>query len=499
MNKYNLKNMKKIVFFCSICLLLTVSFISCSKNDNLVSNVSQDIEVQDFVWKGMNSWYNWQSNVANLANTKDNNQDNYVSYLNGYSTPESLFNSLLFDAGNTDRFSWFIEDYVVQNNAFQGITTSFGFRLQAVSTNNNGDIIFYVRYVAPNSPASNAGIKRGDIINALNGVVLNENNYNNVVSELYNETLTLSFVSENAGILTPIEDKTITAVELSQNPVYFKTVFNNVNGKKVGYLVYNSFRSSYNDELNAAFSYFKSEGIDELILDLRLNGGGSVLTSAYLASMIYSNAGNDIFAELKFNSKHTSEDGFYYFDDTLETFNASGNKTGDEVINRLTTINQLYVLTSSSTASASEMIINGLKPFIPVKVVGSTTYGKNVGSITLYDSPSSGYTDVASANTNHLNAMQPIVFQIYNKSGQSDYTQGFVPDIEVKEFQFWNAILPFGDENEVILKAALDNIRGLTSKSVKAYKFKNLKKFEVLELENKFEKEMYINRDFFKQ
>ncbi|WP_372792463.1 S41 family peptidase [Lutibacter sp.] len=488
--------MKKVSFYFSICLMVIIGAISCTKNNDGIFEVPQNIEIQDFVWKGMNSWYNWQSSVTNLADSKDNNQNNYVSYLNGYSTPRSLFESLLFDPGNTDRFSWFIEDYVEQNNAFQGVSTSFGFRLQAVPINDSGDIIFYVRYVAPNSAASNAEIKRGDIINALNGIVLNENNYNNTVNELYNETLTLSFVSENAGILTSIEDKTITATELSENPVYFKTVFNDINGKKVGYLVYNSFRSSYNDELNAAFSYFQGENIDELILDLRLNGGGSVLTSAYLASMIYNNAGNDIFAELKFNNKHSSESGNYYFDNSLDVYDVNGDKTGEETINRLTTINQLYVLTSHSTASASEMIINGLKAFIPVKVIGTTTYGKNVGSITLYDSPSSDYTNLSSANSNHLNAMQPIVFQIYNKSGQSDYTQGFEPDIVVKEYDFWNAILPFGDENEVVLKAALDNIRGISTKSTSTLKYKSIKVLDVPQLENKFEKEMYIDASF---
>jgi C-terminal processing protease CtpA/Prc len=410
---------------------------------------------------------------------------------------ESLFESLLYNPGTSDRFSWFIEDYVVQNNAFQGISVSFGFRLQAVSINDSGDIIFYVRYVAPNSAASGAGIKRGDIINALNGEVLNESNYSSVVANLSNETVTLSFVSENEGTLTFIEDKTITATQLSENPVHFSTVFNDVDGKKVGYLVYNSFRSSYNDELNEVFSYFQNEGITELILDLRLNGGGSVLTSAYLASMIYKDANNDIFAELRFNEKHLNENGYYNFDDSLDVYDVSGAKTGEETINRLNTINQLYVLTSSSTASASEMVINGLKSFIPVKVVGSTTYGKNVGSITLYDSPSSQYTSLSSANPDHLNAMQPIVFQIYNKTGQSDYTLGFVPDIEVKEYQFWNTILPFGDENEVVLKAALDDIRGLSGKPQFISQYKNVKKFNVTELEQKFEKEMYIDAAFF--
>ena len=93
--------------------------------------------------------------------------------------------------------------------------------------------------------------------------------------------------------------------------------------------------------------------------------------------------------------------------------------------------------------------------------------------------------------------MQPIVFQIYNKLGQSDYTQGFVPDIEVKEYQFWNNILPFGDENEVVLKAALDDIRGVTAKSLPSTLYKNMKELEVLQLEKRFDKEMYIDHDFF--
>ena len=234
------------------------------------------------------------------------------------------------------------------------------------------------------------------------------------------------------------------------------------------------------------------------MLDLRLNGGGLVSTTAYLASMIYGPAATDIFAELRFNSKHTDQNGTYEFANTLNVYDVNGDKTGTEAINRLNTLSQLYVLASGSTASASEMIINGLKAFIPVKVIGTTTYGKNVGSRTLYDSPSSDFTNENSANTTHLNAMQPIVFQIYNKLGQSDYTQGFPPDIEVKEWTFWNNILPFGDENEVVLKTALDDIRGVAAKSVSTSLFKNMKVLDVSQLENRFEKEMYIDDDFFK-
>ena len=490
------KCMNKILLYA--VSLISVLMMGCI-NDVLETPVTPENEINDFVWQGMNSWYNWQSNVTDLADTKDDNQFEYNAFLNGYSEPEDLFDALLYDKGNTDRFSWIVDDYIVLNNAFQGISVSFGMRLQAVIINANDDIIFYVRYVAPDSPASDAGIKRGDIINALDGVILNNSTYSTTVSKLDNETVTFSFVSEDGGILTPIEDKTITAIELNEDPVHFKKVFDDINGKKVGYLVYNGFRSSYNDELNEAFAFFQAEGVNELVLDLRLNGGGSVLTSAYLASMIYANAGNEVFAQLNFNQKHSNENDNYNFENTLNIYNVSGNKTGEEPINRLNMIDRLYVLTSGSTASASEMIINGLKAFIPVIVIGTTTYGKNVGSITLYDSPSSDYTKESTANASHLYAMQPIVFQIFNKLGQSDYTQGFTPDIEVKEYQFWNNILPFGDENEVVLKAALDNIRGVSAKSWPTSKYKNMKVLEVKSLKNKFDKEMYLEQDHFQK
>jgi C-terminal processing protease CtpA/Prc len=492
--------MNKIKYLIVAFVLLTTLLISCDKEDDISDPKTEEVvlnePISNFVWKAMSSWYNWKDAVPNLADTKDDDVNAYYTFLNGYGSPEQLFDALLYDAGNTDRFSWFIEDYVEQEKAFQGISKTFGFRSQAVKINNT-DIIFYVRYVAKNSPASQAGIERGAIFNAINGAVVTDSNYDNVIGGLYEDTVTLSFVSESGGVLTSVGNKTLTAVELSEDPVYLTKVFDNINGKKVGYLVYNGFRSSYNDELNDAFALFKSAGISELILDLRINGGGSVETSAFLASMIYKNANTETFAELKFNSKHSNENGEYNFSNTLNVYNVNGTKESTQAINRLTGINQLYVLTSSSTASASEMIINGLKPFITVKTVGTTTYGKNVGSITLYDSPNSDYTSQASAKTYHKNAMQPIVFQIFNKLGQSDYTQGFPPTIEIKEWNYWNTILPYGDENEVVLKKALDDIRGFSSKADIKPASEFAKALDMKNLDNKFEKEMYIKEDFF--
>lgn len=496
--------MKKLNYLFTSILFISILFISCNKDDNdpkpepVVEGVTLNDPINDFVWKAMNSWYNWKDQVPNLADSKKNDSDAYNTYLNGYTSSESLFNSLLYDKGNTDRFSWFIEDYVEQQKAFQGVTTTTGIRRSTPIKISDTEIIIYAAFVSEGSPADIAGVKRGDIINAIDGEVMNLDNYASVINKLYNgNTIVVTTSKLVNDVLVKVQDFTVTPVEVSDNPIYLTKVFSDINGKKVGYLVYNGFRSSFNDELNAAFATFKNEGVTELVLDLRINGGGSVLTSAYLASMIFKNAGTDTFAELRFNTKHSNENGKYYFDNNLIIYDVNGLKTGEETINRLSGINQLYVLTSGSTASASEMIINGLKPFIPVKIIGETTYGKNVGSITLYDSPSSDYTSSTSANSKHLYAMQPIVFQIYNKLGQSDYTNGFVPTTVVEEYKFWRNILPFGDENEALLKVALDDIRGLTSKSNLKISNDALKLNEDHIIEKRFEKEMYLEEDFF--
>jgi C-terminal processing protease CtpA/Prc len=489
-----MKNIKSLLLISLISLIATSCFED--SDDITTSESEQTEELNDFVWQGMNSWYYWQTEVPNLDDTKDDDNETYVDYLSQYDTPEDLFNSLIYQSGDVDRFSWFIDDYIEQEQAFQGITTSFGLRFEGVQINADGDVIIYIRYVTDNSPASEANIERGDIINAINGTVLTTSTYSSAVSGLYDDQVTLSFVSEEDGDLTAIEDKTITAAVVSANPVYLTKVFSDIDGKKVGYLVYNSFSSSYNDELNDAFGFLKDENIDELILDLRLNGGGSVETSAYLASMIYAGADTGRFAELIFNDKHDNENSYYNFENTLNVYNTDGDKTGEQAINRLSTISQLYVLTSDNTASASEMIINGLTPYIPVKLVGSTTYGKNVGSITLYDSPSSDYLNRSTANSSHLNAMQPIVFQIFNKNGESDYTDGFSPNVtEIFEYEYWNNTLAFGDENEAILKAALDDIRGDSGRSIFT-KQSSSTRLETPYSNNKFENEMYINSDF---
>ena len=128
-----------------------------------------------------------------------------------------------------------------------------------------------------------------------------------------------------------------------------------------------------------------------------------------------------------------------------------------------------------------------------VKLIGTQTEGKNVGSITLYDSPDTDFLDKDFANANHKYAMQPICIQAFNKNGESDFIQGFVPDIEVDDTFNWNDILPFGDRNEAMLKVALDDIEGVVSKQTLSKYQLQAKEIKMSLPEHRFENEMYFN------
>lgn len=485
--------MKKIVL--TTLSLLTLLFVNCDKNadDPKEPTVELNNKINDFVWRGMNKHYYWQKDIANLADTKNDVQSDYNTYLNGFNDPEGLFESLLYQQGTTDRFSWFIDDYRASDEARRGINDAFGFEfsLARVSQNSN-DVIGYVTYVVPNSSASDANMKRGDVFNVFNGVTLNLDNYS-VVNKYYtDDNISMKFATiQNGSIVSNGEEANLTIRQVVENPVHYSSIIN-IAGKKVGYLVYNGFKYTFHNELNDVFGTFKSEGINELVLDLRYNGGGTVLTSAYLSSMIYAGATeNEIFAKLIYNSKNSDENSAYPFFDEANIYNIDGDRTGSVPLNRLNTLNRIYVIISDDTASASEMVINGLRAYMGesnVILIGSTTYGKNVGSFTVYDSPDFTSSNI---NTAHTKAIQPITFKIFNKLDQSDYTLGFEPNIP--QIEYVSDMKPFGDLNEPLLKRALDNISGAVSKAseIKEPKLKSEKVFNSAD-KRQFSKEMYI-------
>ena len=466
-------------------LFLTLVFISCSRDDNNdTGSTTKPDEINNFVWKAMNSWYYWQPNVPNLADSFDDNQTTYANFLKG-KTPDKLFYSLLYQRGTIDIFSWIENNNeVVYSSKIAEVEKSGGFDIGIYPKDNtNTTAVALVNYVVPNSPAALAGLKRGDVITKVNGSPLTLNNsdllYNNQVTVTLAATVQLT----STGLITT--DKTssisITQADIDENPIayYEKKVYGT---KNIGYLVFNAFKADYNDELNAAFAQMKADGINELVLDLRYNGGGSLETAVALAGMINDSYSGSPYVFLDFNNKHNSEDGFDYLSNQMNTYSLVNNrpeKSGTETINSLN-LTKVYVLVNFQTASASELTVQCLKKYVNVVTIGYNTVGKFVGSITLYDSPAQDYTSYTNRNTKHNWQLQPITFSYYNKD--KDVNPEFItPDYEINPYSIFNNLTAFGDVRDPFLKKALELITGqsfrMGNTSTSSFENKNLQKF----------------------
>ncbi len=431
--------------------------ISCSTDaDDVgptppVPGEERNLVVENFIYRGMNEFYLYKADVPVLADNYFSSQTERNDFLDNYASPEDLFYDGLTSTSPKDKFSFLVEDYVVLENIFSGISTTNGMSFGLVRYCESCDIFGYVRYVLPGTSAEAQGIKRGDIFNKIDGQQFTGSNLNDLFAP---ETYTLSLATLNGSSITPTGvTVTLTKQEYTTNPVLVSKTLD-VDGKKVGYLLYTSFTGDFDSELNAAFGEFQADGVTELVLDLRYNGGGSVRTATDLASMITGQFAGEIFMKEVWNAKYQA-----YFESTpalqerlLNKFNTT-LKTG-EAINSLN-LGTVYVLTTKRSASASELVINGLTPYIDVVQIGETTTGKFQASVTLYDSQNFGREN---ANTTHTYAIQPLVLKSVNSAGVSDYINGLDPDYAISED--YQNLGQLGDPNEPFLKLALDVILG---------------------------------------
>ncbi|MBL7473144.1 S41 family peptidase [Robertkochia sediminum] len=428
-------------------IFFLISIFSCSDQDDDIFVPDPNLEVQDFIWKGLNLYYYWQDDVADLQDDRFTSQDAYQEFLGGYPNPEDLFDHLL---SPEDRFSFITDDYIELQDAREGNFDSNGMAFGLIGYNDSNKVNGYVRYVLPGSDAEQKGITRGDLFTGVNGTPLNRDNYFDLLFGPDSRQYILDMGAYNTANEIVANGETVTLVKTptTENPVFITKTISLANGVTAGYLMYNRFTASFDRELNAAFGDLKSQGATELILDLRYNPGGSVNTSANLASMITGQFDNQLFTKLRYNSKIEAT-----LSDAATNYNFRNTLSG-QAINSLM-LTRLYVITTARTASASELIINGLDPYIEVIQVGDVTTGKNEASITLYDSPSFRFNDEG-LNPNHTWAMQPLVSKNENSIGFSDYTSGFTPEAPLKE-DFRNLGV-LGSTTEPLLAKALQQI-----------------------------------------
>jgi hypothetical protein len=220
--------------------------------------------------------------------------------------------------------------------------------------------------------------------------------------------------------------------------------------------MYNGFTSTYDTQLNNAFSSFQNANISDLVIDLRYNGGGSVNTARILSSLIAGQLNGQLFIKQRWNAKVQPQ----LSDNQLNRYFTNTNSDGASL--NSVQLNTVYILTTRSTASASELIINALDPYINVVQIGTTTRGKNEFSITLVDDPGNSYVYNSNRegfiNPENSYAMQPLVGRNENSVGFLDYTEGFTPETILAEDLNNMGIL--GDINEPLLAEALSQISG---------------------------------------
>ncbi len=431
--------MRKSIFFG----ILSVAALLVSCREKVVDPVGTvpDTEVNAWILDNMKTWYFWNDKLPASPNANQKPQDFFSSLLYRY-------DATLRPDG--DRFSWLQESADELKASLSGETTSPGLEFRLIRYTSTGEDIFgVVTYAVKGSPAEKAGFKRGDYFTHVNGQKLMLSNYSSL---LYTgtdaKTFTMGTLNAENTVVSSAVTRSVAVSVIQSNPVYFDTTY--VRGdKRVGYLVYHQFIpgpngssvKTFDQELEKVFANFKTKGVNELIVDFRYNRGGYVSSATQIASLIAKGVTtNDVFFYKEYNKIVTpdleKEYGKSFFQDNFvsKSQNLGGN------------LSRVFFLTSTSTASASELVINGLKPFMPIFMVGGKTTGKNVGSITLSDDKKRIKWGI-----------QPIVSRSSNSLRSSEYTAGFSPNVAKTE---GIVLYPYGDPRDPLLGEALFQIFG---------------------------------------
>lgn len=439
----NLQNMMRAISWPTVkkmsMVLVAVATLSLSGCDKKEDAEHPNEYVNNWILENMQFWYYWNSA---LPASPDKSQEH-----------EAFFNSLL---NEEDRFSWIQENFQELLKSLQGVNKEAGFEyvLYRASPGSN-DLVVQILYVKPNSPASSAGLQRGDLISRINNQTLTVDNYRDILAEM-SEPFTILYkeLDEETQQFGGQKEASLSVVEYAENPNFLHQVYT-YNDRKVGYYVYNLFATgpssnstAYSDEMDQIFANFKAQGITDLIIDLRYNSGGAESATRNLASLIGKGVNSSkIFSKRQYNAdveKAIKDDPTLGPNFLLVKFTDKTPNIGAQLRE-----SRVYILTGSRSASASELLINGLRPYMDVFLIGNQTVGKNVGSISLYEENDAKNTW----------GMQPIVTKSFNSLDQSDYDNGFNPQILDADNSLF--LYPLGDPRERLLNLALKEITGL--------------------------------------
>ncbi len=426
-----MKSYLKYLFFFSSIILLT----SCNEDDT-DPTINPYGPTNEWIYGTMNSYYLWN---VELPITVDLELE-----------PTDFFNSLKYEG---DRYSIIHPDYDELYGRLTGTRLEAGYEFQWLVSSETGRNTFMITYVKKDSPAEMAGLQRGDRITHVNATEIASDNVRTLFGQL-GEDHTISVERYVDGQYSFWQDVPLQTIVYEENPNFLDSIYQ-VDGKKIGYFVYTYFPqdsvdSPYAIELQNIFADFKNEGITDLVVDFRYNGGGYVSAAKNLASYIGTGiTDNDVFYESVYNDYYTAyleslDNHDFYF---TQKFRDKEANIGEQISGKV------YFIVGSGTASASELVINGLDPYMEVTLIGDRTEGKNVGSTLLRDA----------RNNNNTYALLPIIVRHYNADGYSDFEDGFLPEAQNQVFEFQQPIIPLGDLSEPLLAHTIGLITGQPS------------------------------------
>ena len=426
-----LNNKLNRIALVAILFAAVISTVSCDKEKGIDPDPTipgddvTNADINKWVLDSMRYYYYWSDRIPASPNVT--------------ADPETFFESIL--SRPDDRFSW-IQNNEDLRNQLSGVikTSGLGITWFRIGDTNAGAA---VRFVHKGSPADKAGIKRGDMFIRVNGqpFTLSGNSVTNADPLFGNDTFTITHGQLNGNVISPGSDVTLTPVEgFQETAILLDTVITTPNNTKVAYLFYNRFLGGQAQELVDAFTKFKAAGVTELIIDERYNGGGSISVAGLLSALIHKNFNvNDPYIQYNYNKN---------FSNSMLTYGQIfGAANGPLVTSRNLGLDRVYILATGSSASASELLINNLKPFMPGQVIhiGSTTRGKDDASITLSNSSSKfqGQNDWG---------IQPIILKYVNRNGEGNFVNGLVPTHSATENI---PFAPMGSANDPLIGKAL--------------------------------------------
>ncbi len=473
-------------------LLALVAATGCSKDEPTRpgpnSSGKEDADIDRWMFDYMKTHYLWNEAVKKV---KPDYSLEYEEFLEDVLKKVAAQNDVNHDDGhwainktgklersyfysNIQRFRASAATKSIQTRGTRKQAEGLGIEMMfyiPLGQNDSAPYLLVIAAVTPGSPAANVGLKRGDLIAKVDGTSLNTKDARNKGLEKLLATesgkVEVTLLDLNTGNKNEL---TLTAATYDDNPIWLSKVFTTASGKKVGYLCYMSFNAGFEDpddskstphyDLALIDEFKKFQGVDELVLDLRYNGGGHVVSSAVLATLI---AGNNyqgkVYARTTYNNDRKSKTPDIYRLGVEQYNTSQSDAKYDPIAKALASalgLKQVFVLCTGNTASASELVVNGLRGLdFKVNLIGSTTNGKNVGM----------EPDVKTFG-DYTYDFSPITFYSENAKGFRDYGNGFEPDVAVEDKPFYEVVngdnyeyhpLEWGDaEHDILLSKAME-------------------------------------------